>query len=226
MLSIYIYMSIYVSVFLTYILPTMQLWINVIQFWTSIVSIHNWMTVLSLLLLSFLLLSSLSFSWCFIFMNAPGLRDPVVMWALSNFYRMSTSSIHVSVGMAFLGLGIRGMSHQSCMSLCIGTDNIIGGSINFALFYCVVILSVINAFMRFIYPNYWRTSRLHYCHHTGEVILKDIQLTHWGRDKMDVISQTTFSNAFSWMKMYYFQLKFHWSLFLWVQLTIFQHWFR
>ena len=26
-------------------------------------------------------------------------------------------------------------------------------------------------------------------------------LTHWGRDKMDAISQTTFSNAFSWMKM-------------------------
>ena len=24
---------------------------------------------------------------------------------------------------------------------------------------------------------------------------------HWGRDKMDAISQTTFSNAFSWMKM-------------------------
>ena len=27
-------------------------------------------------------------------------------------------------------------------------------------------------------------------------------LTHWDRDKMDAISQTTFSNAFSWMKMY------------------------
>ena len=27
-------------------------------------------------------------------------------------------------------------------------------------------------------------------------------LTHWGRDKMTAISQTTFSNAFSWMKMY------------------------
>ena len=26
-------------------------------------------------------------------------------------------------------------------------------------------------------------------------------LTHWGRDKMAAISQTTFSNAFSWMKM-------------------------
>ena len=48
-------------------------------------------------------------------------------------------------------------------------------------------------------------------------------LTHWGWDKMDTISQTTFSNAFSWMKMYEFGLKFHWSLFLGVQLTISHH---
>ena len=33
-------------------------------------------------------------------------------------------------------------------------------------------------------------------------------------------------NAFSWMKMYEFCLKFHWSLFLRVQLMIFQHWLR
>ena len=50
-------------------------------------------------------------------------------------------------------------------------------------------------------------------------------LTHWGRDKMAAISQTTFSNAFSWMKTNEFRLRFHWSLFLRVQLTIFQHWF-
>ena len=51
-------------------------------------------------------------------------------------------------------------------------------------------------------------------------------LTHWGRDKMAAALQTTFSNAFSWVKMYEFWLKFHWSLFLGVQLTIFHHWFR
>ena len=51
-------------------------------------------------------------------------------------------------------------------------------------------------------------------------------LTHWGRDKMDAISQTTYSSAFSWIKMYEFRLNCHWSLFLRVQLTIFQHWFR
>ena len=52
------------------------------------------------------------------------------------------------------------------------------------------------------------------------------QLTHWGRDEIDAILQTTFSNTFSWMKMYEFRLRFHWRLFLKVQLTIFQHWFR
>ena len=53
-----------------------------------------------------------------------------------------------------------------------------------------------------------------------------IMLTHWGRDKMAAICQTTFSNAFSWMKMNEFRLGFHWSLFLRFEITIFHHWFR
>ena len=44
--------------------------------------------------------------------------------------------------------------------------------------------------------------------------------------QMDAISQTTFSNAFSWMEMFEFRLKCHWSLCPRVQLTIFQQWFR
>ena len=43
---------------------------------------------------------------------------------------------------------------------------------------------------------------------------------------MAAISQTTLSTAFSWMKMFEFRLKFHWSMFLSVQFTIFQRWFR
>ena len=35
-------------------------------------------------------------------------------------------------------------------------------------------------------------------------------LTHWGRDNMDAIAQTTFSSAFSWMKRFEFRLKFCW----------------
>ena len=50
--------------------------------------------------------------------------------------------------------------------------------------------------------------------------------THWGRDIIAVISQTTFSNAFSWMKNFVFWFEFHWGLFLRVQSTIIQHWFR
>ena len=64
---------------------------------------------------------------------------------------------------------------------------------------------------------------VHWCIHTPFSLE---ELTHWGRDKMDAISQTTFSNAFSWMKMFEYRLKFHWNLFLRIQLTIFQHWFR
>ena len=48
-------------------------------------------------------------------------------------------------------------------------------------------------------------------------------LTHWGRDKMAAIWQTTFSNASSWMKIYEFRFRFHWSLLLRLQLTISQH---
>ena len=36
---------------------------------------------------------------------------------------------------------------------------------------------------------------------------------HWGRDKMTASFQTILSNAFSWMKIYKFRLRFHWSLF-------------
>ena len=61
--------------------------------------------------------------------------------------------------------------------------------------------------------------------YTYETCITDT-LTHWGRDKKNAIFKTTFSNAFSWMKMYEFRLKFHWSLFLQVQLKISQHWFR
>ena len=51
-------------------------------------------------------------------------------------------------------------------------------------------------------------------------------ITHLPLDKMAAFLQTIFSDTFSWMKSSIFWLKFHWSLFLRVQLTISQHWFR
>ena len=49
------------------------------------------------------------------------------------------------------------------------------------------------------------------------------RLTHLPLDKMAAISQAIFSDAFSWMKIFIFWSKFHWNLFLRVQLTITQH---
>ena len=49
-------------------------------------------------------------------------------------------------------------------------------------------------------------------------------LAHLPLDKIAAISQTTFSNAFSWMKSFVFWFEFHWSLIL--ILTISQYWFR
>ena len=43
--------------------------------------------------------------------------------------------------------------------------------------------------------------------------IDELGLTHWGRYKMTSISQKTFSNAFSWVKMYELRLIFHRSSF-------------
>ena len=51
-------------------------------------------------------------------------------------------------------------------------------------------------------------------------------LVHLPLDKMAAISQTMFSDAFSWMKSFVFWLQFHWSLFLMVQMTTTQRWLR
>ena len=47
----------------------------------------------------------------------------------------------------------------------------------------------------------------------------DVWLTHWGRNKMAAIFQTTFLSISSSMKIYKFWLRFHWNLFPRVQWT-------
>ena len=72
----------------------------------------------------------------------------------------------------------------------------------------------------------------HYRNHSGPCLLSVYAslgrdgLTLWGRDKMNAISQTKFSNEFSWMKMYEFCLRCDWNVFLKCELRIFPHWFR
>ena len=41
-------------------------------------------------------------------------------------------------------------------------------------------------------------------------------LTYYGREKMAAIFQTTVANAFSWMKMFKFWVRFHWSSCQWI----------
>ena len=58
----------------------------------------------------------------------------------------------------------------------------------------------------------------------SEVIRNDISMsTYLPLDEMATVAQTTFSDAFSWMKSCVFWLKFQWSLFLRVQFTIIQY---
>ena len=59
--------------------------------------------------------------------------------------------------------------------------------------------------------------------YTGLELVSPRYFTHW--DKIAAISQTTFSNALSWTKMYEFRLRLLWGLFLRFESTIFQHWF-
>ena len=76
----------------------------------------------------------------------------------------------------------------------------------------------VECILRYINKRLQIASNIYHCHR------KD-RLTHWGRDKMTAIFQTTFSNAFLLIKMYKLQLKFHCNFFPIVQLIIFQHWF-
>ena len=74
--------------------------------------------------------------------------------------------------------------------------------------------------------KYKSTTNMPHYSTKGKFTASIFVLTQWGREKKAATFQTTFSNAFSWMKIYEFQLRFHWGLFLSVQLTMFQHWFR
>ena len=60
----------------------------------------------------------------------------------------------------------------------------------------------------------------------GALICYCVNLTHLPLTKMASVSQTIYSDAFYRMQIFSFWLQFHWSVFLRVQLTITQHWFR
>ena len=55
---------------------------------------------------------------------------------------------------------------------------------------------------------------------------RSLYLTHWGQDKMAVIFQTTFSNAFSEGKSMYFWFYGCWNLLSRIHMAITPHWLR
>ena len=113
----------------------------------------------------------------------------------------------------------------------------------YKMLHCGISVWCIVDFVRWdycmLFNRAWQPSR-HYCPGQWEIALKqqDFQsqvvrkssrkspdiipfsvifgLTHWGGVKMDAILQTTFSNAFSWVKFVFPRVK----------LSICQHWFR
>ena len=87
------------------------------------------------------------------------------------------------------------------------------------VFHYALQISCLRHYMRNFYDKSISSYGIDYC------LPLWARLTHWGRDKMAAVSQTTRSNALSWMKILKFRLRFHRSLFLRVQLTIIQHWF-
>ena len=73
--------------------------------------------------------------------------------------------------------------------------------------------------------HFWNTGSGLVCTaHSSHLYSKG--LIHRGQEKMATILLTTFSNTFFHRKILEFQLKFHWSLFLRVQVTTNQHCFR
>ena len=62
--------------------------------------------------------------------------------------------------------------------------------------------------------------------HTGCVTPLYPILAHWGQDKMSSFHRRHFQVHFLTKKIAVFRFKFHWNLFLRVQLTISLHWFR
>ena len=91
-------------------------------------------------------------------------------------------------------------------------------------FYCLARFNLIWEVWQYIHQNIHNRHPIALWHVFSEIKISGLYATfitalHWGQNKMADILQTTFSNAFCSMIMYEFRLKFHWSLFLRVQLT-------
>ena len=102
----------------------MQLRISVIQFWASIapmISMIKWQChscyCYHYCYYNYFLSSlSLSFSWCAVLMNTPGLRDSCVMQVLSDFYWTAAGLFDVKQRNATVLVGLDLFNDDTCPS--------------------------------------------------------------------------------------------------------------
>ena len=78
--------------------------------------------------------------------------------------------------------------------------------------YILVNYILVGLWLRIISPGFFFFCQTYYC--SIGLCLSVRVLTHWGRDKMADFFRTTFSNAFSSMKMCEFRLNFHFHKFV------------
>ena len=118
--------------------------------------------------------------------------------------------------------------HRNCVSLCIYVFCCVC-CMYICFVSCVTLVKLASVGVmpiKFLNLEFCNKMACEICIRQRYIQLAVLALTHWGRDKKAAIFQTTFSNAFSGMKMFKLRLRFHWSLFQRVQLTTFHHWFR
>ena len=122
------------------------------------------------------------------------------------------------------GLDLRSFNHKKKMC---GFGFVVAGVVNtLANNYTHLILLCVVLFQMSKWYVYAMCGRLIPVAKSKDYTPSPLLLTHWGWDKMVANYLTTFSYTFSWMNIYKFRLRFHWSLFPRVQLTIFHHWFK
>ena len=99
--------------------------------------------------------------------------------------------------------------------------------------YCATLEKIIVKYLELILCHRYRDKPNvgnHTCKHGNKVHWricpspKLSEWTHWGRDKIATISQTTFLNAIPWTKCI-FSFELFWNMFPGIQSSIYQHWF-
>ena len=138
-----------------------------------------------------------------------------ILWANTVECRYNTAQYNMTLHTSLRWLG-QGINHS------LNPQNLWGFGENWSL-HNGMALYMINPYIKFYVGSPCMYLVKQYNHVRGHTTS---YLTHITLDNIAAISQTTFSNAFSSMKMGEFRFKFYWNLLLRVQLIKRQHRFR